>query len=254
MAPRAALLLVLVLIAVPDAMAQGFRCAPIREGDSAAALAKQLTGDARNRFSAWFQIMDPATGTFVPKAQYDHIRPGWHACLAAAPIATPPAQVASASVGDAIAEAFGSLIRLARRDPNLVLWLALVLAITLISSSVKEYFAARQQVPDVMWRFGESFAREFERPLLVPDDGTRAVRARLRADVPRRRLEVLLAPVPGRRYPNLSDHRKNVEYDVTRVLQRLRVPSVVGGVIYAQGQWVVVPFEFKDNSQQAGGK
>jgi len=46
----------------------------------------------------------------------------------------------------------------------------------------------------------------------------------------------------------------NVEYDIRRVTQRLRGPAVAGDALYAQGPWVVVPFEFPENSRQAGVK
>lgn len=139
-------------------------------------------------------------------------------------------------------------------DPNVLLWLALVAAIGVICSGLGDQRAAEQPVPDGMRRFGEAFVREFERPLLRQEpSGHPAIQARLRADATQRRLEVLLAPAAGRRYPNLSDHKTNVEYDIGRVLQRLRVPSVLGRAPYAQGRWVVCPFEFAD-TQQAGGQ
>ena len=43
------------------------------------------------------------------------------------------------------------------------------------------------------------------------------------------RLDILLAPGAGRRYPNLSDHRSNVEYDVQRVLTLLKDEPFVAG-------------------------
>lgn len=243
--------LVMTVLASSYAMAQEFRCVPIGRGDSAAALAQRLTGDARNRWATWFQILDPATTTFVPKTRYDHIRPGWSACIAHTSSATAPRRVAQASLLDRIDVALATLLGV---DSNVVLWLALVIAITLISSSIDDYVAARKRIPDGMRRFAEEFVREFERPLLLPDDASRAIRARLRANVPRRRLEVLVAPEPGRRYPNLADHRSNVEYDLRRVMRHLRVPSIVGGAPYAHGPWVVFPFEFPDSSRQAGGQ
>jgi hypothetical protein len=107
---------------------------------------------------------------------------------------------------------------------------------------------------EAMHHFGESFIREFERPLIEQDDARGPIESRLRASAHRRRLEILLAPRGGKRYPNLSDHRKNVEYDVTRVLQRLRDQPFVCSPLYAQGRWVVVPFQFQVSSRQAGGR
>lgn len=167
-----------------------------------------------------------------------------------------PTVTAGATVlPDRIEAALAGLARDIRAgDPNVLLWLALVAAIGVICSGLGDQRAAGQPVPDGMRRFGEAFVREFERPLLREDrSGHPAIQARLRADAQQRRLEVLLAPAAGRRYPNLSDHKTNVEYDIDRVLQRLRVPSVLGRAPYAQGRWVVCPFEFAD-TQQAGGQ
>jgi hypothetical protein len=247
--------LALILLEPSPAAAQEWRCAPIRHGDSAAAMALRLTGDARNRVAPWFQIVDPATQTFVPKAGYDRIRPGWRACIAGTSLAPAPPHVSGESTLGWLDATLATLVNLAREaDANVVLWLGLVIAITLVSSSIGEYVDAKKAVPDAIRRFAEEFVREFERPLLLPDERRRAVRARLRVNVSRRRLEVLLAPAAGRRYPNLSDHRTNVEYDIRRVTQRLRGPAVVGDALYAQGPWVVVPFELPENSRQAGVK
>ena len=68
----------------------------------------------------------------------------------------------------------------------------------------------------VMKHFAHRFVREFERPL-IQQPTERPLRSRLRLSPARARVEILLAPGQGRRYPNLSDHRKNVEYDVVRV-------------------------------------
>ena len=226
---------------------------PVREGDSAAALATRLTGDAANRFAQGFQIVDPATRTVVPKSRYDQIQPGWHACLVDPSV---PAVTAGATVlPDRIETALVALARdIGAGDPEVLLWLALVVAIGVICSGLGDRRATGQPIPDGMRRFGEAFVREFERPLLRQErTGRPAIQARLRANVKKRRLEVLLAPTAGHRYPNLSDHKLNVEYDIRRVLQRLRVPSVLGRAPYAQGQWVVCPFEFAE-TQQAGGQ
>ena len=243
----------LTLIESSPAAAQEWRCTSIRHGDSAAALARRLTGDARNRLVPWFQIVDPATQTVVLKGGYDRIQPGWRACIAEVSMAPASRQVSGESAPGWLDATLGTLIDRAREvDSNVVLWLVLVIAITLVSSSVNDHVAAKKAVPDAIRRFAEEFVREFERPLLLPDERRRAVRARLRVNVSRRRLEVLLAPAAGRRYPNLSDHRSNVEYDIRRVTHQLRGPAVAGDALYAQGPWVVVPFEFPENSRQAG--
>jgi hypothetical protein len=249
----AASVLALAVCASTPAAAQELRCVPVREGDSAAAVARRLTGDAHNRFARWFQIVDPATRTFVPKSRYDHIRPGWNACLIDPVV--PTVTAGATALPGRIEATLAALARdIGAGDPNVLLWLALVAAVVVIFSGLDDQRVTRQPVPEAMRRFGEAFVREFERPLLRQDrTGRPAIQARLRANANKRRLEVLLAPAAGHRYPNLSDHRRNVEYDIGRVLQRLRVPAVLGRAPYAQGQWVVCPFEFAE-TQQAGGQ
>ena len=68
----------------------------------------------------------------------------------------------------------------------------------------------------------------------------------------RARLDILIAPGGGRHYPNLADHRKNVEYDVERITQCLRDETFLGGPIYAQGPWVVIPFQLKAEAKMEG--
>jgi hypothetical protein len=63
---------------------------------------------------------------------------------------------------------------------------------------------------------------------------------------------VCLAPTGGRRYPNLADHRQNVEYDIARVLDVLGGQSLSIGPLHQQGPWVVIPLEFTSRQQQAG--
>ena len=139
-------------------------------------------------------------------------------------------------------------------EPTVLLSAALAYAVAVIWSGVDEYLGQRKQMLVAMQRFGEAFVHEFERPLIQYGDTRRPIQSRLRANVHRGTLEILLAPTRGRRYPNLSDHRKNVEYDVARVLQRVRDPSFVGGSLYAQGEWVVVRFVGSDLSRQVGAR
>jgi len=233
--------LLVVTASSSHALAQRLDCAVIRPGETAATVARRMTGDARNRHQSWFHILDPTTSRVVAKAQYDHIRPGWRACVMNE-IANEP------TTFDTLARAIGGL------DSTFVLWIALVIAIALASSGVDEYAADKRLMSEAMRRFGESFIREFERPLIEQDAAGRPIESRLKASTHRRRLEILLAPRSGRRYPNLSDHKKNVEYDVTRVLHGLRDHPFVCSPLYAQGRWVVVPFEFPVSSKQAGAR
>src|SRR5687767_8497763 len=237
-----------------DAPAQPLACAVIRPGESAAAVARRITGHPQNQHEPWFQILDPATSRFVRKNQYGRVRPGWRACVLNEPArgdVTRGAAVAAATVHSG----FDTLLRaIDRLDSTLVLWGAVVLLIAVAWPAVDEYVADRQRMLAAMRSFGETFIREFERPLLQADDPMPPIRSRVRASAYQRRLEILLAPGGGRRYPNLTDHRKNVEYDVSRILQRLRGQPFVCTSLYAQRQWVVVPFQFHVSSQQAGGK
>src|SRR4029453_7607070 len=76
-----AALIVLMLEALPtDAFAQSPVCHAIRRGESAAQAARRMTGNGRNAYQAWFQIMN-ASSRFVPKSQYDRIHAGWRACV-----------------------------------------------------------------------------------------------------------------------------------------------------------------------------
>src|SRR5262245_56327678 len=78
---RSALLIVLMLEGLPTcALAQSPVCHPIRRGESATDAARGVTGDGRNAYQAWFQIMNPSS-RFVPKSQYNRIRTGWQACV-----------------------------------------------------------------------------------------------------------------------------------------------------------------------------
>ena len=78
-------LIVLMLEALPtDAFAQSPVCHAIRRGESATQAARRMTGNGRNAYQAWFQIMN-ASSRFVPKSQYDRIHAGWQACVVSRP-------------------------------------------------------------------------------------------------------------------------------------------------------------------------
>lgn len=137
---------------------------------------------------------------------------------------------------------------------TIVLWVLFVLVIVLATRDVEDYVSDRRAVHRLLTAFGERFVQEFDRPLFRSHPSERVIDAELRVSPRQSRLEVLLAPRDGRRYPNLADHRKNVEYDVSRVLELMKDPPFVPGPMYAQGRWVVVPFELKVNPGQAGGQ
>jgi hypothetical protein len=127
-----------------------------------------------------------------------------------------------------------------------VWWAAICLTITLLVWSVLDRHIQRTQaVRDRMSSFGEMFIKEFEQPLASFGGAGRPIRSRVRCMPHRRQVDILIAPVSGRHYPNLSDHKKNVEYDVERIEQRLCDESFVSGRLHAKGPWVVIPFKFK---------
>jgi hypothetical protein len=101
----------------------------------------------------------------------------------------------------------------------------------------------------IMRRFGERFVLEFARPL-CRNATAPPIRSRLRFG--RRTIEILIAPAGGRRYPNLVDHIKNVEYDVERVLCLLKDDAAIAGPLYSEGRWVVIPCRFETDRQQEG--
>jgi hypothetical protein len=78
------------------------------------------------------------------------------------------------------------------------------------------------------------------------------VRSDLRFGARRGRFDILLAPGEGRRYPNLSDHKKNVEYDVARVVRVLADDSFVSGAPYTKAGWIVLPFQFTADPKSSG--
>jgi hypothetical protein len=96
-----------------------------------------------------------------------------------------------------------------------------------------------------MVTFSRAFVNNFERGLVTDGVGAHPVHARMRCVPGKRRLEILLAPAAGRRYPNLADHRRNLEYDVKRIAHRLGHQAFVPCPPRAEGQWVVIPFSFR---------
>ena len=113
------------------------------------------------------------------------------------------------------------------------------------------YVGRRNTVSIVMKHFAHRFVREFERPLIQQAE-EQPLRARVRLRPARARLEILLAPGHGRRYPNLSDHKKNVEYDVVRIHRLLADGSFVRDPLYMQAGWVVVPFRLESGQKRTG--
>jgi len=282
-------LIVLVLEALPaDAFVQSRVCHDIRRGESATQAARRMTGNSRNAYQPWFQIMN-ASSKFVPKSQYDHIHAGWRACVSAparpsvfsstnhgkeseaADVSEAPrgsgvpevlaAPTAFASPGGPGGNAAGDGLRFAaagvfRRLEGVdltMLWLCTAMVVPWLGwRTVDNYLARRKTASIIVGAFVDRFVDEFERPLVRYDLAERPVRARFRHGAGLRRFDILLAPGEGRRYPNLSDHKKNVEYDVARVMHVLGDSSFVSGRPYTRAGWIVVPFRFTADPRQSG--
>ena len=223
----------------PASAAPGFTCYTVLRGDTAARIALRVTKDAKNAYAPWFQILDPAASAFIPKSQYNRIQPGWQACIdhdqvfrPASPTPQRPGVVAGASVLP------GAILRWS--------WVpALFLTTALGWIATQNYLERRQVVQAALERFGTSFIREFERPLLQQPGSESPLRSRLRLLPQRDWVEIWLAPNEGWHYPNLSDHRKNVEYDVERIVTLLGERRFVCGRLATRGPWVVIPFRLE---------
>ena len=268
--------------AAQPAFASRFACFVIQSGDTASSLAWHLTGDAEHRYAAWFRILDPATSRFIPKARYASILPGWHVCIAeervldallavptltsgAAPRVVPATPAGPSGAAPRVVPALpagapheqpvatDSAGQLARGGLVGVVCGILVLLTTLLAWRIAtDYSTERRTLVSIMTLFGERFICEFERPLRRPGCHEQALESRLRFLPQQRRLDILLAPYKGRTYPNLSDHRKNVEYDVGRVLQLLKDERFVSERLSVQGRWVIVACRLRADLQLGG--
>jgi hypothetical protein len=251
----------------PAASAQSRVCYAVQPGDTASRLAQRITGDARNKYQPWFQIVDASMRT-VPQSQYDRIRPGWRACVRKEPVesrlapaddvvveeVTTPVQEVTTPVEAAASPPLAAIAPRAIPDVDLsVVWLGAAVVVPLLGWRILDgYYSRRKAALIVMRHFAHRFLREFERPLIQPHAAEHAVESRLRLRPRRARFDILLAPGKGRRYPNLSDHRKNVEYDVARVLHVLGDESFVCGPLSVHAGWVVVPFQLRVGPKRSG--
>jgi hypothetical protein len=278
-----ALLIVLMHAASStDAYAQSFVCHVVARGESAAQAARRVTGNDRNAYQQWFQIID-SSSRFVPKSQYNRIRAGWRACVikpairnvssnanhieereAADVSEAPPSgsgvsAVLTALTAHTSADGGGrpqpaaSGIRRRFEGDLTMLWVCVALVVPWFGWRVVDDYLARRKTASIVTRyFVRRFVEEFERPLVRYGAGARPVRSRVRFGVRRGRFRILLAPGEGRRYPNLFDHKKNVEYDVARVMGVLADDSFVSGAPYTKAGWIVVPFQFTTEPKRSG--
>jgi hypothetical protein len=278
---RSALLIVLMQAASStDAFAQSLVCHVVARGETAAQAARRVTGSDQSAYQQWFQILDPSS-RFVPKSQYNRIRAGWRACVIKPAIRSAsstanhvedpdaadvseassssdvPAVImastarASADGGHRPQPAAPDIRRRLEGEFTMLLLCAAMVVPWFAWRIVDGYLARRKTASIVQHYFVRRFVDEFERPL-VRYDGERPLRSRLRFGVRRGRFKILLAPGEGRRYPNLSDHKKNVEYDVARVMSVLADDSFVSGAPYTKAGWIVVPFQFTAEPKRSG--
>ena len=274
---RCALPFILALTTSPAlTYAQSPVCHAIRSGETATQAARRITGNRLNAYQPWFQIMDRSS-RFVPKSQYNRVRSGWQACIVEqaganvravpasqretlpAPNLPPPS--AQPATADALRPIAGAGLLLERVTSALrpidsahlmVLWFAAAVLVPFSAWKILDnYVSRRNNRLIVMKHFARRFVSEFERPL-IQQPQEHPVRSLVRLSPVRARLDILLAPGQGRRYPNLSDHRKNVEYDVLRIARVLADDSFVRDPLYTQAGWVVVPFRFKVSRKHRG--
>jgi hypothetical protein len=265
--PRFTAVVFLLLCTLPSPVdAQQFVCWPIAAGDTASSLARRLTGNAAAAYGLAFQIRDPVRRMFVPKSHYQRLQSDWQACVAPGPVPNTPvayapvvelAESAAVLTEPLIAPppmAFNSApLAIAAIDrtvidvPFVALISSVILFIALVSAVAGPL--ARRPIPPSVQRTGENFVTVFSRPLVDESSNLPPIQSRLRFRRRRQQIEISIAPAPGHRYPNLADHKKNVEYDVDRVL------GVLGNCVLskpprAKGKWVVVTIHETTGSEK----
>ena len=253
-----AVVLLFLCALAPRADAQQFVCRPIAPGDTASSLARRLMGSAAAAYGDAFQIRDPARRMFVPKSHYLRLQSEWQACVAAGPVRNTPvayapevllataaiaadeamiapaARAASASVSDVHAGRTISIVTYAATVGAaglVIMWLSAV------GSSL-----VLRPMPAAVRRAGEDFVAVFAQPLNDPSSEVPPIQTRLRFVRRKQQLEISIAPGPGHCYPNLADHKKNLEYDVDRVMRVLGNYALTG-YPRAAGRWVVVTIQ-----------
>jgi hypothetical protein len=236
-------------------------CVTIRVDESVPSVARRVTGDARNMRASWFQVVNPTTARWVPKARYDLVFAGWSACIVGErqpEAAIQPSLAVSESPPVPAPYRSRAAMALSLPASRLVTWGAIVWGSLVLGIALgcwgDEYIRRRAVVIRTMRRYAERFVQEFERPLRQPHLAGRPIESRIRCRPFRSRLDVRLAPTGGLRYPNLRDHKKNVLYDVSRVEAAIHDQTFVSSQPYVRGRWVVVPFRLKGVVREAGGR
>lgn len=241
MVERYALLIVLVVaFGATPGRAQDV-CYQIRRGDTAEQLAARFQGSVAGPRPV-FGIVDQDWRP-VPKSEYGSIRPGWLACLTMTPVSG--ARMRPSGGDGGVREADVGLI-----DVGVVSIGSIIFGALMARRYGIRYWTRRQERVQRLREFGLEFVREFGRPLAQVRGAMPLPCTKLRISPARSRLDILMSPAAGRSYPNLSDHRGNVEYDLARVVAALGRESFVAGRPYAEGQWVVLPFQYKGPLEQ----
>lgn len=249
---RALLMLLTLSAAVRFAEAQSLACSTILPGETVSRVAMRMTGFMAHRHQSWFHVVVPETGRIVAKSRYDDVQAGWRACVVQARPAGRYSVPKTSAVAhlEALPDRVVRLTNGVNLDP--FVWCVFGVAAVLFWITANRYFSQRERTIGAMTAYVEQFLCEFNRPLIDPVLNAAPVRSRVRVSPDGGRLEIRLAPAGGRRYPNLSDHKENVAYDVGRIVRSLRNPSFVCGPVYAQGAWVVVPFHFHGSPNKEG--
>jgi hypothetical protein len=262
---RVLFLTLATLLTCVNANADALVCETLKLGETAAAAAERVTGQADSRHQTWFLIVDRANSRVIPKAGYNRILAGWQVCVPPARRSTPPlssVRPQEATARDEVTpppvdaspatDAEEASTALPDFDENgrelAFIFLGTVVfgaALAIGWHGAERVLTNRRTRKREVQDFGTLFVKNFERPLVIDGVVPHPIRVRTRWVPFHRQLDILLAPAPGRRYPNLDDHRRNVEYDVARIAHRLRHHPFVQRPLRTEGQWVVVPFRLK---------
>jgi hypothetical protein len=224
-------------------------------------------GNPAAAYSPAFQVRDPARQLFVPKSHYWRLSTQWQACVAIGPSVrsslayTPLVGSAAPALAPAVVPAGPGIISaplaissalpapaLAAGSHDDYVFIATMTSAALLLLLTYAAIDLRppRSVPPLMQRAGEQFVIAFARPLIDPSSSVPPIQVQLRFIRRAQQLEISIAPGAGRRYPNLVDHKRNVEYDVNRVMRVLGNQFVVSDRLRAAGKWVVVPIRLAD--------
>jgi hypothetical protein len=240
---RFALAVGLLAAGARDAVAQHYVCRTVQRGETVAQAARQLTGHAEVGNAVWLTVIDPSRSTIVRPRDYGRVRPGWQVCVESWVMSTRPVVNADLSrqVDVRPVSAFDNRW-----------WLALGLpAGAVVLFWLKGRRERRAAMLTRLHQFASTFVHEFERPLVQRGQAP-PIRSHLQFLPRTRRVKVFLEPVAGRSYPNLTDHRRNLEYDLARVLRVMTDAPVITHRPYARGSWVVLTFQLKPGIKGEG--